>query len=201
MSADNNQAMAAMTRIEFNRSVDREILRQLTELNVRGLRAMQNLGEATLRGSSMWSRLTGPMPDEAAWRRFGDAPFLLFEWRALPDWRVNEGVEGWSGHPDWSNFARLATHMSAEICRNRRPAARFLLGMSAEQCEAWARLSWADIDLHAQRASRQIDLRWGTDLRYWQQRLQAAALPGDEALWRNTLEGMQRLAALARPRG
>lgn len=201
MSADNERARAEITRIEFSRSVDRETLRQLAELNARGLRAIMTLGRSSSGRPALFSQIDDVAPQDSDWQRLGDAPFLMFEWRSLVDWQVNEAAETWREHAEWAGFARLAAHFSADICRNRRPAARLLLGMPTEQCEAWARLSLVDIDLRAQRASQQIDLRWSTDSRFWQRRLRAATLPGDEALWRNTLEGMQRLAALARPRG
>lgn len=201
MSTDSDRAAAAITRIEFHRSVDREILRQLAELNVRGLRTIKALSETVSGRPVMWAQLDEPMPDDEGWRRVGDAPYLMFEWRSLMDWRVHEPTDAWREHADWLGFARLTTHFSADICRNRRPAARLLLGMSAEQCDAWARLSFADLDQRAQRANQQLNLRWWADSRFWQRRLHAAARPSDDALWRNTLEGMQRLAALARPRG
>lgn len=201
MSADNALSTAVITRIEFARSVDRDVLRQLADLNLRGLQAIKALRSPSIGGSSVFASLGGAMADEALSRRLGDAPFLMFEWRSLAHWRVNESAEVWREQAEWSAFARLAAHFSAEVCRHRRPAALLLLGMPAEQCDAWARLSFAEIDTCAQRASQQIDLRWWTDSPFWQRRLQAVTDQDDGALWHNTLEGIQRLAALARPRG
>jgi hypothetical protein len=70
--------------------------------------------------------------------------------------------------------------------------------MPQPQCTRWAALSLPEIDRHAQQASYQIDLRWRDD-GFWQRRVKAAMNEGDEsALWRNTLEGIQRLAVLGR---
>lgn len=199
MSADKALVTAAITHIEFARSVDRQILRQISDLNLQGLQAIVALRDHLPNRPTAFAQFDDLARDEALWRRLCSVPFLLFEWRTLTDWRVSEPSGDWREQASWVDFARLATHVSAEICRNRRSAAMLLLGMTAAQCDAWSRLSLMEIDLRAQRAARQIDLRWLSDPRFWQRRLQAVTASGEEALWRNTLEGMQRLAALARP--
>jgi hypothetical protein len=201
MSADKALMTAAITHVEFARSVDRDVLRQICDLNLRGLQAIAALRDGLPTRPAAFAQFDDLSRNEDRWHRLSGAPFLLFEWRPLVDWRVHEPTDAWRESAQWVDFARLATHVSAEICRNRRSAAVLLLGMPADQCDAWSRFSLAEIDLRAQRAAQQIDLRWFADPRFWQRRLHAVSASSDDALWRNTLEGMQRLAALARPSG
>lgn len=200
MSPDKRRRSIVTTHVEFNRSVDREVLGQIADLNLRGLQALLALRSAGFSG------LPAPLlqfdelgADSDIWQRLGRTPYLLFEWSPLIDWRVHEPLCGWRQQAVWTDFARLAAYASAEICRLRRVAAPLLLGMSAGQCDEWAKLALPEVDLRAQQAGQQLGLRWSSDVRFWQRRFQAAASPTDEAaLWRNTLEGVQRLAVLGR---
>lgn len=210
MAEDKGGIAAVTTHVEFARSVDRNILQQIATLNSQGLQALVEASRMNpherVSGVTRLDTLVGqPEP----WSKVSQAPFLLFEWRALEggcddreqDWQVHEPHDpqgGWRKAEVWRRFARLATHLTAEICRHREGAARLLLGMPQPQCERWAALSLSQIDRYAQRATHQIDLRWRDD-GFWQRRVEAAMNEGDEsALWRNTLEGIQRLAVLGR---
>jgi hypothetical protein len=212
MAEDNASFAAVTTHVEFTRSVDRDILQQICALNVQGLQAL-----ATAAGDEPAGRPTGIVRLESwaasaqQWRELSHTPFFLFEW-LLPaaelndgrepvrdDWRVNEPEGMWRRDERWQRFARIATYLTVEICRHRQAAARLLLGMPALQCERWAGLSLAQVDARAQLAAGQLDLRWKNDS-FWQRRVQAviAQEEGQSALWRNTLEGIQRLAVLGR---
>ena len=210
MTEDKVGIAAVTTHVEFARSVDRDILQQIATLNAQGLRALMEASQANPHerpsGATRFDALAGqPQP----WSKVSQVPYLLFEWRALEDgwedreedWQVHEPHEPrgtWRKCQAWRRFARLATHLTAEICRHRQVAARLLLGMPQLQCERWGVLSLPQIDRYAQRASHQIDLRWPDD-GFWQRRVEAAMNDSDEsALWRNTLEGIQRLAVLGR---
>jgi hypothetical protein len=207
MTEDKLGIAAITTHVEFARSVDRDILQQIAILNLQGLQALIEASQTNPheRPSGV-TRLDTLVGQSEPWSKVSQAPFLLFEWRALEDWSEND-EEDWQVHEPlgiwrkaevWRRFARLATHLTAEICRHRQVAARLLLGMPQPQCTRWAALSLPEIDRHAQQASYQIDLRWRDD-GFWQRRVKAAMNEGDEsALWRNTLEGIQRLAVLGR---
>lgn len=210
MAEDKLGIAAVTTHVEFARSVDRDILQQIATLNSQGLQALIEASQTNPheRPSGV-TRLDTLVGQPEPWLKVSRAPFLLFEWRAIgdggddreQDWQVHEPHDPratWRKREAWRRFARLATHLTAEICRHRQVAACLLLGMPQPQCARWAALSLPQIDRCAQQASHQIDLRWRDD-GFWQRRVEAAMNEGDEsALWRNTLEGIQRLAALGR---
>jgi hypothetical protein len=60
-------------------------------------------------------------------------------------------------------------------------------------------LGLQQLDAFTEIAGDWVTLRWGDEPQLWSARLAAAATGDPDRLWRDTLHGLQRLAALARP--
>jgi hypothetical protein len=74
------------------------------------------------------------------------------------------------------------------------PAARDLTGRLC----TFRTLTLPNLDALTEIAGHWLALRWGDEPRHWRGRLQAAGRTDPEALWQDTLHGLQRLAAVAR---
>lgn len=216
MQADNNpplpRSVQPTTTEDFPSAVDAEAFRLVTEMNLRGLRVLR---DALLDGRgaditaatalrSEWLAL-----DDAALLRVADAPFLMFELSidaALAAHRSHTLAVGddpqrivpWCGRPPGRAFARLLCHFSWQTCRTAPTAASLLLGISPAGCAAFRSLSLQHLDALTETAGHWLTLRWADDPRCWRPRIAAAQRADSEALWRDTLLGLQRLAAVAR---
>lgn len=204
-------AVLATTETDFARSVDREIIRQVGGINLRGLRILREaLGSSKLVLPSAASMLREEWLalDEGVLASVADCPYLLFElstdtafalWRrtqtgvSLP--RLPPGLcEGQAGH----GFARIVCYFAWQTAQSRPAAASLLLGLSAAGCAALRVLELPQIDELAETAAPCVGLRWGEDVLFWRRRLQAARAGDRAALWETTLAGVQRLAAVSR---
>lgn len=197
----------AGTETDFTRSVDREIIRQIGELNRRGLqvlrRALQE-GQASLPPMVSELRDAWLGLDAAAEARAAEAPYLLFDLRLEPlDGAVVEPspeleTADWFHHARGRAYVRLLSHFSWQVCRGRPIAATLLLGLSPETALRLGDLDLAAVDTIADRPGEHLVLRWGDDRWFWSRRLTAAARGDARVLWQTTLAGVQRLAALSR---
>ena len=199
------------TETDFSRSVDREIIRQVGGMNLRGLRILREalaasrvvLPQAAAALKSEWLTI-----EDAALASVADCPYLLFSlstdtafalWRraqadvALP--RLPPGLcEGQAGQ----GFARIVCYFAWQTAQSRPAAASLLLGLSPAGCEALRALELPQIDELAETAGPCVSLRWGDDTSFWQRRLAAARARDRNGLWETTLAGVQRLAVVSR---
>lgn len=213
MEADNNPHAARADTEDFPAAVDAEAFRQVAEMNLRGLRVLR---DALLEGRGLeipaaaqlrerWLAL-----DDAALRRVADAPFLLFELSldaALSAQRASVLAVGddprratrWCARAQGRAFARLLCHFAWQTSRTAPSAAVLLLGVSPAGGAALRSLGLQQLDAFTEIAGDWLTLRWGDEPQLWTARLAAAAAGDPDRLWRDTLHGLQRLAALARP--
>ena len=118
-----------------------------------------------------------------------------------PSWAVSDDphrVVSWCARPAGRAFARLLCHFCWQTCRTAPTAASLLLGISPAGCAAFRTLTLPNLDALTEIAGHWLALRWGDEPRHWRGRLQAAGRTDPEALWQDTLHGLQRLAAVAR---
>ena len=216
MQADNNPPVSGTvptaTAEDFPAAVDAEAFRLVAEMNLRGLRVLRDaLTEG--RGADI-PAATALRPewlalDDAALARVAEAPYLLFELSidaALEAHRAARLAVGddpnrvvsWCARPAGRAFARLLCHFSWQTCRTAPTAASLLLGISPTGCAAYRALTLQHLDTLTETAGHWLTLRWGDDTRRWRSRLAAAGRADPEALWRDTLLGLQRLATVAR---
>jgi hypothetical protein len=219
MEADNNSPVphsvpraSYETAEDFPSAVDTEAFRLVAEMNLRGLRVLREAladgrspGLAAVDGlRSDWLAL-----DDAGLARVAEAPFLLFELSidaALIAHRSQRlavsddphRVVSWCARPAGRAFARLLCHFCWQTCRTAPTAASLLLGISPAGCAAFRTLTLPNLDALTEIAGHWLALRWGDEPRHWRRRLQAAGRTDPEALWQDTLHGLQRLAAVAR---
>lgn len=192
------------TNTDFARSVDRAILREVGDINLRGVRALCAVSLEAPAGAlppaiEAWRERWSTLDDEAQ-RALADAPYLLFEWRLGTE--VLSGVTpSWTAHPEIRRFARILCHFAWHTSRVRAMAAPLLLGSPAAACVALAALDPGALDALAESGGQRVALRWAEDERHWGKRLAAAQQADRQALWENTLAGVQRLAATARRPG
>jgi hypothetical protein len=92
----------------------------------------------------------------------------------------------------------LLCHFCWQTCRTAPSAASLLLGISPAGCAAFRALTLQHLDALTETAGHWLTLRWADDPRYWRGRLAVARRGDPDALWRDTLLGLQRLAAVAR---
>jgi hypothetical protein len=216
MQADNNppvprtshQAVAE----DFPAAVDAEAFRWVAEMNLRGLRVLREAlldgrgadidAAATLR--TEWLAL-----DDTALARVAEAPYLMFELsldaalaaQHLSRYAVSDDPNRlalWCARPAGRAFARLLCHFCWQTCRTAPSAASLLLGISPAGCAAFRALTLQHLDALTETAGHWLTLRWADDPRYWRGRLAVARRGDPDALWRDTLLGLQRLAAVAR---
>lgn len=204
-------AALATTETDFARSVDREIIRQVGGMNLRGLRILREAlaaSKTVLPAAASTLREDWLTLDDAALASVVDCPYLLFDlatdtaftlWRRAqaggPLPRLPPGLcEGQAG----TGFARLVCYFAWQTSQSRPAAASLLLGVSPAGCAALRALELPQIDELAETAGPSVSLRWSDDLRFWRQRLAAARDADRAALWESTLGGVQRLAAVSR---
>jgi hypothetical protein len=201
----------ATTETDFAPSVDREIIRQVGGMNLRGLRILR---EALVASKTVLPASAGNLREDwmniedGALASVADCPYLLFDlatdtaftlWRRAqsggPMPRVSPGLcEGRSGQ----GFARLVCYFAWQTAQSRPAAASLLLGLSPAGCAALRELELPQIDELAETAGPCVSLRWGEDARFWQRRLEAARRGDRTLLWESTLAGVQRLASVSR---
>ena len=213
MEADNNPRAARPAAEDFPAAADPEAFHQVAEMNLRGLRVLR---DALLEGRGLeipaaaklrerWLAL-----DDAALQRVADAPFLLFELSldaALAAQRASRLAVGddprratlWCARAQGRAFARLLCHFAWQTSRTAPSAAALLLGVSPAGRAALRSLGLHQLDAFTEIAGDWVTLRWGDEPQLWSARLAAAATGDPDRLWRDTLHGLQRLAALARP--
>ena len=213
MEADNNPRAARPAAEDFPAAADPEAFHQVAEMNLRGLRVLR---DALLEGRGLeipaaaklrerWLAL-----DDAALQRVADAPFLLFELSldaALSAQRASVLAVGddprratlWCARAQGRAFARLLCHFAWQTSRTAPSAAALLLGVSPAGRAALRSLGLQQLDAFTEIAGDWVTLRWGDEPQLWSARLAAAATGDPDRLWRDTLHGLQRLAALARP--
>lgn len=213
MEADNNPRAARPAAEDFPAAADPEAFHQVAEMNLRGLRVLR---DALLEGRGLeipaaaklrerWLAL-----DDAALQRVADAPFLLFELSldaALAAQRSSRLAVGddprratlWRARAQGRAFARLLCHFAWQTSRTAPSAAALLLGVSPAGGAALRSLGLQQLDAFTEIAGDWVTLRWGDEPQLWSARLAAAATGDPDRLWRDTLHGLQRLAALARP--
>jgi len=213
MQADNNPRAARPAAEDFPAAADPEAFHQVAEMNLRGLRVLR---DALLEGRGLeipaaaklrerWLAL-----DDAALQRVADAPFLLFELSldaALAAQRASRLAVGddprratlWCARAQGRAFARLLCHFAWQTSRTAPSAAALLLGVSPAGRAALRSLGLQQLDAFTEIAGDWLTLRWGDEPQLWSARLAAAATGDPDRLWRDTLHGLQRLAALARP--
>lgn len=204
-------AAVATTETDFARSVDREIIRQVGGMNLRGLRILR---EALATSKTVLPPSAGALREEwlstedEALAAVADCPYLLFDlatdtafalWRRAqaggPMPRLPPGLcDGREGQ----GFARLVCYFAWQTSQSRPAAASLLLGLSPAGCTALRVLELPQIDELAETAGPCVSLRWGEDPRFWQRRLEAARRGDRALLWESTLAGVQRLAAVSR---
>ena len=202
--------MKEPTETDFTHSVDREIIRQVGDLNFRGLSLIrQNLISSDPASSivactdrSLWSAL-----NDASLKQVAEAPYLLFE---LPFEAIlsvdDERADDRSGDHQhvWStasgrDYVRLLCHFAWQVCRGRAVAATLLLGLAPQAVERLRAVPLPDLDPLADRNRGELRLRWNTDPWFWGRRLEAANAADQRRLWQTTYAGVQRLASLSRP--
>lgn len=203
MTNDNPSATRSgqTTNTDFARSVDRAIVREIADMNLRGLRAVraattdaapQSLPPALESLRVAWQAL-----DDQALTAMADAPYLLFEWRVNTE-RPAGITAGWLAHAEIRRYTRILCHFAWHTSRVRLVAAPLLLGCSPADAAALAGLDLGELDALTESAAERVGLRWAEDIRHWERRLTAAAAADRNALWENTLAGVQRLAGKAR---
>jgi hypothetical protein len=201
----------ATTETDFARSVDREIIRQVGGMNLRGLRILRDALEGSkivLPSAASMLREEWLGLDDGVLASVADCPYLLFDLStdtAFALWRrVQAGVnlprlqpglcEGQAGQ----GFARIVCYFAWQTAQSRPAAASLLLGLSPAGCAALRALELPQIDELAETAGPCVGLRWGEDVLFWRRRIQAAKAGDRAALWETTLSGVQRLAAVSR---
>ncbi|MEY3137223.1 MAG: hypothetical protein RL580_955 [Pseudomonadota bacterium] len=211
MATDTPPAITT-TETDFARSVDREIIRQVGGMNLRGLRALREALSTSRPGlpvaaeslREQWLAL-----DDGAVAAVADAPYLLFDLSLEPAFEARRhrlpeeappppAETGLCGAASGRGFARLMCHFAWQTSKARPAAAALLLGVNASTCNTLRALDLLELDAIAETAGECVSLRWGADLRFWSRRLDAARTADRAALWESTLAGVQRLAALAR---
>jgi len=201
--------MKEPTETDFTHSVDREIIRQVGDLNFRGL----NLIRQNLIGSApastivacadrdLWSGL-----NEISLKQVAEAPYLLFELPFDPiasfdversDNLSNDHQDIWSTAPG-RDYVRLLCHFAWQVCRGRAVAATLLLGLSPQAVERLRAVPLPELDPLADRNRGGLRLRWHADPWFWGRRLEAANAADQRRLWQTTYAGVQRLASLSR---
>jgi hypothetical protein len=202
------------TETDFARSVDREIIRQVGGMNLRGLRILRDALAASrvvLPAAATALREDWLSLEESALGAVADCPYLLFNlstdtafalWRrtqtGAPLPRLSPGLcEGSAGQ----GFARIVCYFAWQTAQSRPAAASLLLGLSAAGCAALRTLELPQIDELAEAAGPCVSLRWGDDAGFWRRRLEAARARDRTGLWESTLAGVQRLAAISRSTG
>jgi hypothetical protein len=116
------ECMKEPTETDFTHSVDREIIRQIGDLNFRGLSLIrQNLLSSDPASSvlacadrEVWSPL-----DELALKQVAEAPYVLFELPFDPDVVGDGSIDG-SHHDIWStspgrDYVRLLCHIAWQV--------------------------------------------------------------------------------------
>jgi hypothetical protein len=202
--------MKEPTETDFTHSVDREIIRQVGDLNFRGLSLIrQNLISSDPASSivactdrSLWSAL-----NDASLKQVAEAPYLLFELPFDPILSVDdERADDRSGDHQhvWStasgrDYVRLLCHFAWQVSRGRAVAATLLLGLAPQAVERLRAVPLPDLDPLADRNRGELRLRWNTDPWFWGRRLEAANAADQRRLWQTTYAGVQRLASLSRP--
>jgi len=201
----------ATTETDFARSVDREIIRQVGGMNLRGLRILREALESSkivLPSAASMLREDWLGLEDGVLASVADCPYLLFDLStdtAFALWRrVQAGVslprlppglcEGQAGQ----GFARIVCYFAWQTAQSRPAAASLLLGLSPAGCEVLRELELPQIDELAETAGPCVSLRWGEDVLFWRRRIQAAKAGDRTALWDTTLSGVQRLAAVSR---
>lgn len=202
--------MKEPTETDFTHSVDREIIRQVGDLNFRGL----NLIRQNLIGSDpastivacadrdLWSGL-----NEISLKQVAEAPYLLFElpFDPIASFDVERSDNPSNDHQDiWStapgrDYVRLLCHFAWQVCRGRAVAATLLLGLSSQAVERLRAVPLPELDPLADRNRGGLRLRWHADPWFWGRRLEAANAADQRRLWQTTYAGVQRLASLSRP--
>lgn len=212
MEADNKTRAQRAHAEDFPAAVDAEAFRQVAEMNLRGLRVLR---DALIEGRGLEVAAAAKLRerwlalDDAALQRVAEAPFLLFELSmdaALAARRAATlAVEDdprrattWCARAPGRAFARLLCHFAWQTSRTAPSAAVLLLGVSPAGCAALRSLGLQQLDAFTEVAGDWLTLRWGNEPKVWQARLAAAAAGDPDRLWRDTLLGLQRLAALAR---
>ncbi len=201
--------MKEPTETDFTHSVDREIIRQVGDLNFRGL----NLIRQNLIGSDpastivacadrdLWSGL-----NEISLKQVAEAPYLLFElpFDPIASFDVERSNNLSNDHHDiWStapgrDYVRLLCHFAWQVCRGRAVAATLLLGLSPQAVERLRAVPLPELDPLADRNRGGLRLRWHADPWFWGRRLEAANAADQRRLWQTTYAGVQRLASLSR---
>lgn len=201
--------MKEPTETDFTHSVDREIIRQVGDLNFRGL----NLIRQNLIGSDpastivacadrdLWSGL-----NEISLKQVAEAPYLLFElpFDPIASFDVERSDNPSNDHQDiWStapgrDYVRLLCHFAWQVCRGRAVAATLLLGLAPQAVERLRAVPLPELDPLADRNRGGLRLRWHADPWFWGRRLEAANAADQRRLWQTTYAGVQRLASLSR---
>jgi hypothetical protein len=204
------ECMKEPTETDFTHSVDREIIRQVGDLNFRGLNLIrQNLigrdpavSIVACADRALWSGLT-----EVALKQVAEAPYLLFDLPFDPiivfeggqtDDQCAAHREIWSTAPG-RDYVRLLCHFAWQVCRGRAVAATLLLGLAPQMVARLRALPLPELDPLADRNRGGLRLRWSTDPWFWGRRLEAANAADHRRLWQTTYAGVQRLASLSRP--
>ncbi len=202
--------MKEPTETDFTHSVDREIIRQVGDLNFRGL----NLIRQNLIGSDPASTIVA-CADRDLWsgrneislKQVAEAPYLLFElpFDPIASFDVERSNNLSNDHHDiWStapgrDYVRLLCHFAWQVCRGRAVAATLLLGLSPQAVERLRAVPLPELDPLADRNRGGLRLRWHADPWFWGRRLEAANAADQRRLWQTTYAGVQRLASLSRP--
>ncbi|MEY3713440.1 MAG: hypothetical protein RL321_1060 [Pseudomonadota bacterium] len=194
--------MKEPTETDFTHSVDREIIRQVGDLNFRGLSLIrQNLiGDdpattfVACDDRDIWKGLT-----ETSLKQVAEAPYILFD---LPFDPSQDQPQ--AHHELWStaagrDYVRLLCHFAWQVCRGRAVAATLLLGLAPAVVERLRAVPLPELDPLADRNRGGLQLRWHADPWFWGHRLEAAQTADQRRLWQTTFAGVQRLAALSRP--
>lgn len=202
-------ATTVTTHTDFVRSVDRDIIRQIADINRRGAVMLRDALQQRTRGlpsavdsvRELWLAL-----EPATLTAFSDAPYLLFELGLEPpvtapiaSGQVAIAEDSWQGLSSRAAYARLLCHFAWHTSRMRPAAAALLLGLSPSGCRQLSAMELPAVEELASVAAPRVSLRWAEDERFWRLRLTAAISNERDGLWSSTLAGVQRLAAVTRP--
>lgn len=177
--------------------LDPAIGQQIAEFNLRGLRQQQAASTTDAAGSvpafaSQWQAL-----DPQALQRLASMPFLLFELGldTSPLFaRAGAGVTAPGPDAASLEFAGQLLNYAWHLARANPLGAALRLGMPSGSVAELRELSFSELHALTAPAARCLRLRWGEPPTVWKQLLAAAKSHDPEALEREQLAGLRRLA-------
>jgi hypothetical protein len=203
---------------ESSAAIDDEILRQVAEINLHGIRLLR---ASLAAGGELPAALGGLRDawcglDDAAQQRLAACPWLLFDacfedvarWRRALMLGVHEArsempLASLHGAPlqleqDLRGFCRLLLNYAWHLSRAAPLGAALVLGMPAETRALLRAQGLPAIDAFSSQACGWVQLRWAQLPVAWHALLQAAHSGDALALHHAQLHGLQRIAGACR---